>query len=273
MKRILAFAAALVLSLTASRAEDSGFIRVDEDATAARLQTAVTRYEKDGATVDLIGAVHIGDRAYYQALNKRFEGYEVLLFEMIGGENINGNPDPEGAKQPNPLRIVYDKAAKMLKLTGQIDHIDYSAKNFLHADLTVAEFTQKQADRGESLFAFMLNAQETATQPNPFRVVLAAIAGRADLLKLALIHTLGDAEDQITSLAGESVIISDRNVRCLEVLDREMAAGRKKIGIFYGAAHFPDMEKRLLNRGFVRSHHEWLTAWNVMKPIKKVAKP
>ena len=36
----------------------------------------------------------------------------------------------------------------------------------------------------------------------------------------------------------------DRDAKCLEVL-----AGKKKLGIFYGAAHFPDMEKRLLAGG------------------------
>ena len=51
----------------------------------------------------------------------------------------------------------------------------------------------------------------------------------------------------------------------MEVLDREIAKGGKKIGVFYGAAHFPDMEKRLLEKGFVRVKSQWLTAWKVAK--------
>lgn len=274
MKRLLASVAFLLFPVAAARGEDPGFIRVEEDAKVARLQTAITRYEKSGATVDLIGAVHIGDLTYYQALNKRFADYEVLLFEMIGGEGLNAaaKPDPADPQPPNPLHLIYDGAARKLKLTGQVDHIDYTAKNFLHADLTAAEFSQKQTERGESLFGFFLNNSESSGRPpNPLKFALGLMSNRADLLKLSIIHTLGEGDDQIAALAGESVIIGDRNVRCLEVLAEQLAAGRKSVGIFYGAAHFPDMEKRLLADGFIRKDQEWLTAWNVLKPIKKSA--
>lgn len=279
MKRILVFAAALVVALAPVRAEESEFIRVDEDPLVARLQTGVTRFEKDGATVDLIGAVHIADKAYYDDLNKRFKGYDVLLFEMIGGENINAAlpaEQPAAGEKPHPLHVIYAKVAAMLDLTGQVDHIDYHAKNFVHADLTAEEFTEKQQERGESIFKFMLELSKNASkakttnQPKPLRLLYALVSRRADLLKLSLIHTMGDGDDQIASLAGDNVIIGDRNARCLEVLSTELAADRKKVGIFYGAAHFPDMQKRLLEQGFTRKNHEWLTAWNVVKPIKKV---
>lgn len=278
MKRFAVFAAALLsFSPAVLRAEDGEFIRVDEDAKAARLQTAVTRFEKDGATVDLIGAVHIADKAYYDSLNKRFEGYEVLLFEMIGGEGVKPGappePDPGKKEKPNALALIYGKAARMLKLVGQVDHIDYRAQNFLHADLTINEFTEKQEERGESILSFMLSTEQSATQPNPLRLLYAVVSGRADLLKLALIHTLGDGDDQIAAIAGDNVVIGDRNARCLEVLERELGAGRKKVGIFYGAAHYPDMQRRLMEQGFTRTSNEWLTAWNVLKPIKKNPEP
>lgn len=275
MKRLAVLAAALLsLPGPARGSDDSQFIRVDEDEKAARLQTAVTRFEKDGAKVDLIGAVHIGDKAYYEALNKRFEGYEVLLFEMIGGENIRPGRvveeevDEEEA-EPNLLRSIYDQSAKALKLVGQVEHIDYHAKNFLHADLTTREFERMQEERGESIVGFMMGAEKGGTTPKPLKFIYGIFARRPDLLKLSLIHTLGDGDDQIASLAGDNVIIGDRNVRCLEVLARELAAGRKNVGIFYGAAHYPDMQKRLVEQGFVRTNHEWVTAWNVLKPIKK----
>ncbi len=277
MKRLLALAAMLSGLCAPLRAENTEFIRVEEDAKAARLQTAVTRYERNGVKVDLIGAVHIGDKAYYDALNQRFTGHDALLFEMIGGENIRPGPqpepDPDEPARPNLLRLIYDGTARMLKLTGQVDHIDYHAANFVHADLSYREFEEMQAARGETILDFALKTQEEATPPNPVKFVLGLVAGRADLLKLSLIGTMGGGDDQIASLAGENVIISDRNARCLEVLDREIAAGRKNIGIFYGAAHFPDMERRLLEAGFTRTGQEWMTAWNVLKPIRKPASP
>jgi hypothetical protein len=79
------------------------------------------------------------------------------------------------------------------------------------------------------------------------------------------VHTLGQGDDQISALAGESVIITDRNKRCLDVMDKEITSGHKNIGIFYGAAHFPDMEKQLLAKGYKRVKQEWFTAWDIPK--------
>ena len=61
------------------------------------------------------------------------------------------------------------------------------------------------------------------------------------------------------------MIISDRNAKCLAVLGKQVAAGKRKLGIFYGAAHFPDMEKRLMQLGYQRVAQEWLTAWDIPK--------
>ena len=94
-------------------------------------------------------------------------------------------------------------------------------------------------------------------------------SGKANVVKLEIVHTLGQGDDQIGALAGQSVIIDDRNRRCLEVMNREFAAGRKNLGIFYGAAHFPDMQQRLLDQGFKLVKQEWLTAWNIPKMVAK----
>ncbi|NNC90738.1 MAG: hypothetical protein HKN82_19950 [Akkermansiaceae bacterium] len=264
-------------------ARDVDFLRVDEDEEAARLQTSVTRYEKDGVTVELLGAVHIADKEYYDELNRRFAAFDALLFEMIGGENLVNGKAPVPAEDEEPdlvmdmLGKMYDSMAKFLKLTGQKDGIDYAAKNFVHADLTVAEFVALQEERGESLLGFALaagrqmeeNPDAEVRQPNMARLLTAFLAGNANALKMEIIHTLGQGDDQISALAGENVIIHDRNAKCLKVLDAEIAKGRKNLGIFYGAAHYPDMEERLLKQGWKRTGHEWLTAWDVPKPKRR----
>ena len=42
--------------------------------------------DKHDVTIDLIGAVHIGEKAYYDKLNKEFEQYDVLLYELVAPE-------------------------------------------------------------------------------------------------------------------------------------------------------------------------------------------
>lgn len=275
-KRLATAFTFILLSIAASA---EGFIRVDEDESAARLQTAVTRYEKDGVGVDLIGVVHIADKAYFQKLTTRFAIYDSLLFEMIGGENLAAAAEPaapgEKEQDVSGLRLVYGMVARFLDLTGQTESIDYTTKNFVHADLTLAEFSQMQAERGESLLGFALKAgkldPDAPNQPDPAKLLRAVLSGSSNQLKLEIVHTLGRGDDQIAAFAGESVIITDRNVRCLEVMNRQLAAGQKNLGIFYGAAHFPDMEKRLLEQGFKRVKQDWLTAWDIPKAAAKPA--
>lgn len=276
-KRLAAVFTLILLTISASAGD---FLRVEEDQGATRLQTAVTRFEKDGAKIDLIGAIHIADKAYYQDLTTRFGKYDALLFEMIGGEKfaaVKKIEDTPAEKEENlsGLHQIYEMVAGFLKLSGQVDSIDYTTKNFVHADLTVAEFSEMQARRGESLLGFAMKAgmpdPEAPNQPDPKKLLKALLTGNSNQLKLELIHTLGRGDDQIAAFTGTSVIISDRNQRCLEVMQRELAAGHRNLGIFYGAAHFPDMEKRLLELGFKRTNQEWLTAWNIPKAVKMPA--
>ena len=77
-------------------AAESKFIRLtrDADKKPVSMQTAVVRYvpvngSQPGVSVDLIGAVHIGDKDYYDALNKLFESYDVVLYELVSVKKID----------------------------------------------------------------------------------------------------------------------------------------------------------------------------------------
>ena len=173
----------------AEKEEDkTDFIRVDEDEKNVLLQTSVTRYEKDGVKVDLIGAVHIADKQYYMDLNELFEESDVLLFEMVGGDRlVKGEKLKEGElkeAQFSFLGAVYNTMQKKLALTGQKDHIDYSKENFVHADLSMEEFLNLQKEKKESLLSFALkNARSVERaqkesgkeikQPNMFKMLKA----------------------------------------------------------------------------------------------------
>jgi len=272
--RLLLAAACLIAGLAAAPEAAEAppeFIRVEASETVTRLQTALTRYTKGDASVELVGAIHIADKAYYEALGKRFEGYDALLYEGIG------EPAPAVAQAPaapaakgklDGLRAAYGAGAEWLGLSYQMEEIDYRKPNFVHADLSVAEFTALQAERGESLLGFVLQAglekpDKPVKEPGTLKLLVSLVRGDKNGLKRELVHTLGQGDDQVAALAGDNVIIGDRNAKCLQVLERELAAGKKKLGIFYGAAHFPDMEKRLLAAGWRKGGSEWLTAWKI----------
>jgi hypothetical protein len=72
---------------------------------------------------------------------------------------------------------------------------------------------------------------------------------------------------------GGTVIIGERNRVALEVMAAQIAVGKKRLAIFYGAGHFPDMQKRLEAMGFKKSGEEWLAAWSVpAQVVEKKAK-
>lgn len=272
LKRVLVLATLFGSVLAPARAEDPGYIRVEESEKAAMLQTAVTRFEKDGVTVDLIGAVHIADQAYYEALTERFANYDSLLFEMVGGESLKKQADE--VANTHSLTRIYAKIARALGLVGQMEHIDYRAANFVHADLTMPQFLKKQAEKGESIWKLLAETSksEEATagaQPKTFGLIVGLLTKRPDIVKLSIIHAMGDAGKQIDGALNDSVIFFDRNIRCMEVLDEQIRDGKRNLGVFYGAAHLPHMQELLEERGFKRTTHEWVTAWNVTKPAKR----
>src|SRR5262245_57104419 len=137
------------------------FVRVKrtEDKRPAAMQTAVVRYQspkRPGVEVDLVGAVHIGDKSYYEELNKLFETYDVVLYELVAPE---GTRVPKGGRTgPNlhPIGMMQDGMSTILELAHQLNCIDYTKKNFVHADMSPEDFSKSMDQRGESFFQMYL---------------------------------------------------------------------------------------------------------------------
>ena len=85
-------------------------------------------------------------------------------------------------------------------------------------------------------------------------------------LKLILGRQFGKLEASTNLLGGDgSVIVGERNKQALKVLRSEVDAGKKNIGIFYGAAHLPGMQEIMVDlMGFKQiGEPEWITAWDI----------
>ena len=157
---------------------------------------------KASPTVDLIAAVHIADKAYYERLNREFADYDVVLYELIAPE--------EGAKlRPGPhnshglLSSVQSGVGGILNLEFQLDHIDYTRKNMVHADMSPDQFAKSMKDRGESFFAMFLRAagygiarQADGSQDDAGALVFLALfsENRALALKRVMAEQFGDLE-------------------------------------------------------------------------------
>ena len=257
-------------------------MRFEEKAKGAALEVGVIRlqHKETGALVDLMGAVHIGDAAYYQQLNKEFKAYDAVLYEMVKPANLD--PAQFQNRPPSSVGMMQTFMQKQLDLAYQLDEVDYTAKNFVHADMTVKQFRKRQEARGESMFKLMfkLMKEDMARRANKKKgadissaELLRALLNpnRSVELKYLLARQFNEMERLTAGLNDEkgSVILTDRNKVALKVLARELAAGKKKLAIFYGAAHLPDLEERMVEKmGFERKATRWVTAWKLPERVE-----
>ena len=268
------------------QSEFSRYIRVtsdDEDQPEA-LQTSVCRYirgaDADRVVVDLVAAVHIGERSYYEDLNELFDDYDVVLYELVAEQGTR--PARGGHRSAHPISALQDLSRSVLALESQLEHVDYSRDHFVHADLSPAEISERMAERGDSamtiamdVFAHILRQiqrrasgdDQTLTELEQIDPLMLLLNANFDLrLKQALAKEMATGELMEGALpkSVQQMLIKDRNEAVVRVLLREIDKGHKKIAIFYGAAHMSDFERRLINDlGMTPGDQRWITAWDL----------
>lgn len=264
------------------------YIRVTRDKSdePVALQTAIVHFApkngQDELVVDLVGAVHVGEQGYYDALNKRFDDYDVVLYELVAPE---GTRIPKGGRpSAHPIGMLQGGLKDLLALELQLEHVDYTKDNMVHADMSPEDFAKSMEERGESFFGmfFRMMGQAMAQQSvgksrtSDFDLIAALFdRDRAGAMKRVMAEQFEDAGGVMMALEGPegSTIITERNKVALSKLAEQIDAGKKKIAIFYGAGHLGDMEERLVDEfGLKRTSDEWLDAWN-LKRAPRVRKP
>lgn len=259
---------------------DHEYIRLAMDATGApaSLQTPIIAFEPaDGEPrdlhVDLIGAIHIADASYYRALNERFGDYDAVLYELVAPEGARPVPN---AETDNIVSAAQVGMTDLLSLTFQLDEIDYTRPNFVHADLTPEALAQSMSDRGESVFGYLSRLftasmrgevlQNAPAVGGPGLIAMLLSPDRGRLLKVTLATELLDVEGFTRAIEGEdgSSLIGERNERAITVLEDRIRLGDRHIAIFYGVAHLPDMASRLESEvAMKRLGVTWIDAWDL----------
>lgn len=269
----------LVICQATALADETQFTRVleDEDDQPLSLQLAIASYvppNGDGSVqIDLVSAIHIGDASYYQDLNERFEDYDAMLYELVAPKDA-----PVTARDNEDRGVISSTQIgmkNMLNLSFQLDEIDYSASNFVHADLSPTELSESMDERGESLYVyfwrlFYASVDEYAKDPlglKNWSMMSAMLSNDSDnALKVMLAYEMTDLSkhSEILGEDSESAVIGARNQRAIDVLKERLAAGDKRIAIFYGVAHMPDMEERLYEQlDLIYLDTTWVDAWRL----------
>ncbi|MDG2013446.1 MAG: hypothetical protein P8J33_08075 [Pirellulaceae bacterium] len=263
--------------------EINRFMRIRRNAKKEPIgmETSVTRYVTKNAdgkkvTVDLIGVVHIGEEKYYEDLNELFTQYDALLYELVAPE---GTVVPKGGGERgfNAISGIQQGMQSVLGLEFQLEHIDYTAPNFVHADMTPEEFSASMEENEESIFKMALKAmgqgmarqskaQASGTPSAETGLLLAMFENDKGKIREVMAEQMLDLESGMIIFQGKdgSTIIDHRNTKAFDILREQIESGKTRIGVFYGAGHLPDMDERLLKGfGMKRGGQVWLEAWDL----------
>ncbi len=269
--------------------DSSHFIRLsrDEKNRPLALEAAIVRYvpkdpRKKTPIVDLVTAVHIGEKSYYEGLNKEFEGYDAVLYEIIAPEGTR-IPKGGGSGSGSFISMIQKAMKDVLELDFQLQMIDYTCPNMIHADMSPAQFAESMNKRGESMLSMFIrmmiaamnqqDSQESAASDVQLLMALFD-KDRAIALKRVMAEQFQSMDGMLSAVEGAdgSTLISERNKVAMEVLHKQIGEGKKKIAIFYGGGHMPDFDKRLREQfGLVPSNTRWLVAWDLKSKPKPAA--
>ncbi|MCP4081073.1 MAG: hypothetical protein GY819_03630 [Planctomycetaceae bacterium] len=268
---------------TVDQPQINRFMRIRRNAKKepVGMETSVTRYVTKNAdgkkvTVDLIGVVHIGEEKYYEDLNELFTQYDALLYELVAPE---GTVVPKGGGERgfNAISGIQQGMQSVLGLEFQLEHIDYTVPNFVHADMTPEEFSASMEQNEESIFKMALKAmgqgmarqskaQANGSASSETDLLMAMLGNDKGKIREVMAEQMLDLESGMVIFQGKdgSTIIDHRNTKAFDVLRKQIDSGKTRIGVFYGAGHLPDMDQRLLKSfGMKRGGQVWLEAWDL----------
>ena len=262
------------------------FIRVVRNSRGepVALETSIARYAGKNAdgeevTVDLVSAVHVGDRSYFEKLNDEFKKYDVVLYELVAPKD-DAVPMP-GRKSRNAVGDIQRVIKDLLGFDYQLDAIDYAAEGFRHADMTPEELAAEMRKRGETpltmflrMFENLQKAPVAESEPLTEEDLVLALFRFARNPSLTMRRAMaGQMEDvegfvEVFEGPGGSAILTGRNDAALKVLREQIDEGEREIAVFYGAGHMPDLEKKLQQDfGLKLEDERWIQAWEMREGV------
>jgi hypothetical protein len=236
----------------------------------------------------------LGEASYYGKIQKRLDSADLVLFEGVGFGDKRQKKDAGNSNAVSEMQL---SLARSMGLVFQLEAIRYDRAHFRNSDISSealmsrlkggplktgrdgkTESEEKSKDGAERSKELMEALSGNSFVLNFLGKALSFLGKdpkfRA-LMKLAIVETLGAIEGDVTRLAKSTgpdmekfmkVLLEDRNTIVFRDL-RKVLKGKnppKSIVVFYGAAHMPDLETRLVEKlGFQPKGDDWLVAFGV----------
>ena len=233
----------------------------------------------EGPEVELLGAIHVGERAYYQQLQKHMDAAECVLYEGVKDETKTYKKLTPEEKAKEAAGTAYQKFANLTGRSYQKLNIDYERKQSENCDMTIQQMRAildaevalggqgaVDATRAIKKFSFIIKLMRgDSTLFNLAIWVQRMSYNKADLRLKEVLHACEDKQlaDPLLNSRLYKLLVEDRNDHVIKELSHRLKTHSKvkKFLVIYGAAHLPGMEKSLLELGYVPSGPiKWLEA-------------
>lgn len=244
----------------------------------AALQTAKAtfRHPTLDLEITLYGVVHIADADYYAKVQRDLDSYDVVLYEGVAP----GSTEP--TEEDKSLGDMQKIMGEMLGLTFQKDGIDYTRKNLVHADMNMDQL--KEAMGGSSINPLgQVMGEDQLKSMAPMmkmfgqvgKMLMQSNPRMQDQFKLMMGKQLATADlSKAMPEKMSNAILIERNKVVMDVLEKQLTKTKQgTIAIFYGAAHNPDFEERLVALGYTKTSKSWMSAWQIGGGVDDGAAP
>lgn len=198
-----------------------------------------TVFEKNGQKVHLVGMMHVGDGSYYSDLKKRLNaplpdgGKRLVLTEGVSDKNHIIPEDFANGK-------TYDRWAKLLGIEAQKPLHNAAPTDSLNDEITPdSHVVWQNAD---------MDVSDLSEAHRELLVKLLTLVSSADMTQMFTSNIGNVNGDQFEDLLINGLLHTRNNA--LMKRFNEMGSGFEEIYIPWGAAHLPDIEKRLLVLGY-----------------------
>jgi len=240
------------------------FLRLTEDGQGLETAIATYKHSRDEKVIHLVGAVHVGEPDYFQALQMFLDRTGHVFYE-----HSNDPEDPLSLVQRlsganaflTGLKRYHRKLAEHLGLQYQGDAISCDRPHFKRVDIARDTAVRKlnsarglhRIPRQLQLYLMglgaIVGARENAPQPT-----------RAQFAQdLAESHARGGSSDFI-----DAVFLGYRNELVEAFLTNWSREFRSELGVFYGAGHMRSFDRHITKElGYKRVEKEtqWLRAF------------
>jgi hypothetical protein len=279
---------------------------VTPDTNTVQLQIAARKFlykGRRGPVIWLVGTSHIGEPAYYQALQKQLSASTVVLYEGINADTHKRRLEKPGVVKTNlaaEARIrggtnegfsMQSALAQSLGLVFQLDAIDYDRTNFVNSDLSVLQIERLMTGNSNAVPAAPGQGGESSPSLDALMQIMDGSSFLGGLLKAAVkfigsnpnlqaitrlmfIDAIGNIKGDFSETRGLppdmkhllKVLIEARNQNVVDDLKEEIKLVPRdgSIAVFYGTGHMDNMEKSISRELNYRPAGDvWLTAFAV----------